>query len=97
MPDFYVDPNEPDPRFPDRPTHPDFALLSNVLQGMDMRAGGGATWAEITGVDIDSLVYAINNRLGTMGIPRDPNVVALYIDAFTAGKLYTEAKQREET
>lgn len=97
--DFYVDPTEPDPQFPGRPTHPDFTVLSHVLQGMDLRAGARASVLDISGVDQASLLYAIKQRLGTLNlvthglIETGPISQALYIDAFTLGKLYAEARR----
>lgn len=96
MDDHYVDPTQPDPQFPNRPTHPDFARLSNVIQGMDMRSGV-ASVPEITGVDDDSLLYAIDMRLQILGqltngaIQNNTLMKALYLDAFALGKLYAEA------
>lgn len=93
----HVDPTERDPRFPDRPTHPHWVRLSNAMQAMDAQADAGTEMSEIIGVDEESLRYGITNRLGILaqvtGGRIDP--LALYIDAFTLGKLYAEAVARE--
>ena len=99
MDDFYVDPTQPDPRFPNRPTHPDFFLLSNVMQGMDLRSGAGASMEEVIEVDGASLVYAIKSRLQVLHqvarqIQIDEDTIAVYVDAFTLGKKFAEAQPR---
>jgi hypothetical protein len=95
--DGYIDPSQPDPRYPDRPTHPDFAVLANVLQGMDLRASVTSIQS-IVEVDETSLLYAIRNRLGILNhvtngkIKPTPLMEVLYLDAFTLGAKYAEAR-----
>lgn len=90
-----------DPRFPDRPTHPDFWRISQVLTMNDGRATeGGQSVPEITAavVDIDSLTYAAKQRAGiacqALGLPTSPGWVAklasVWIDAFVAGATFEQ-------
>lgn len=55
-----------DPRFPDRPSHPDFWALSDIILSMDGGAGeGGETFFERSmseAIDLDSLQYMAKNR-----------------------------------
>lgn len=101
MDDSYVNPEDRDPDFPDRPVHPDFVLMSNVIQGMDMRAGAETDIiGEILQIDGESFLYATSMRLKALsqavGVDLDNSLVsAIYLDAFTAGKLFAEARQRE--
>lgn len=89
----YVDPSKADPRHPDRPTHPDFVRLSNALQTTDARAEAGEPIADILGVDETSLLYVIDNRLTILGLSDNTMLKAVYVDAFTLGMRYAEARQ----
>lgn len=106
--DDYEDPKKRDPRFPDRPTHPDFARLSEVVQDHDIRAERlGVKPTAILGVDEDSFMYFLENRLGIFaqrtGIPVFDNpsmkavLGALYMDAFALGKDYAQAQASDVT
>lgn len=90
----YVDPTQPDPRFPGRPTHPDFVRLSNAVQAMDAAAEAHVKLADLIGCDLDALTYVIQNRLNILNqlglIPPSPYNIGIYIDAFTLGRLYAE-------
>ena len=62
-------PTNPDPAFPDRPAHPDFALLSAISQDLDSditgapRYGGDPyEFARQLGIDVDSVEYLIMNK-----------------------------------
>ena len=105
------DPSKPDPRFPDRPTHPDFIRLSHVVQTHDAMAEGlDVGTFQILGVDEASFLYFVRNRFGILyqqGIAptgtdrahlRDahPFLVALYLDAFALGKAFAESPDTEE-
>jgi hypothetical protein len=83
-----------DPRFPDRPQHPDFWRLSDVVLQLDGQATeGDRTIPEImTGlVDPESLTYVALNRAGLLcqhlGLPESirPALAATWLDAFAAG------------
>lgn len=97
----YVDPRNPDPLFPDRPTHEDFIVLSEAAQSMDYRAEElGEPVDSIVGVDMESLDYFIENRLAILSDRvlvdfSDPLLMALYLDAFTLGKHYAERKRND--
>lgn len=76
--------NDPlhDPRFPDRPQHPDFWRLSEVCLQLDGAATeGGKEIPEITAdlIDMESLDYLTRNRVGllvqALGIPFSPEVI----------------------
>lgn len=61
------DPRERDPRFPDRPTHEDYITLSELVQATDREAEvEHRPIPEIVGVDMPSILYFIENRLGTL-------------------------------
>lgn len=90
-----------DPRFPDRPQHPDFWKLSEIALRLDGKANeGGQTMPEIVTelsvVDLASLEYLALNRAGTallaIGMPLE-NVLqsmlaAAMVDGFTIGVLF---------
>jgi hypothetical protein len=88
-----------DPRFPDRPTHPDYWRISEILLANDGDATeGGKTIPEITAavVDIESLTYVAKQRAGLMcqALGLDPRLAiylsTAWIDAFTAGATFQE-------
>jgi hypothetical protein len=94
----YHDPSRVDPKFPQRPTHEDFQRLSNVVQGMDLRAEAGADIPDIHGLDDQSVNYFIYNRLGVLGEKiganlQTPLMMAIYLDALTVGTLAENARQ----
>lgn len=62
----HMDPRTTDPRFPDRPTHPDFIILSEAVQAIDKKADSGVEVHNIVSgdVDVDSLTYLAQNRAG---------------------------------
>lgn len=95
----YHDPAQRDPRFPNRPTHPDWVRLSNALQEMDARADAGTEMMQIIGnVDEESLRYAVTNRLAILHqvTHGEMDALAVYLDAFTLGKLYAESVARKD-
>jgi len=98
------DPTNPrarDPRFPDRPTHPDFVRLSETVQTHDaMTEELGLTPIQVVGVDEESLMYFMRNRMAiaSQRMHRDlthPRFMALYLDAFALGKAYAESMTGE--
>lgn len=103
-----VDPRERDPRFPNRPQHEDFYLLSEVVQDIDNRAVTEVDPFEMIGIDENSITYLADERCAMAiekmmreGGPGAPGNIAIllkmiYIDAFALGKLYTEKKQSRE-
>lgn len=90
-----------DPRFPDRPTHPDFWRISEILLANDGDATEGRrSIPEIVTavVDVESLTYAAKQRARiaceALGLPTSDGWVAklasVWIDAFTAGATFEQ-------
>jgi hypothetical protein len=86
-----------DPRFPDRPTHPDFWRMSEIILQQDGDATeGGQSVEEIVKetVDMQSLSYFAMQRAGKQlqnaGLPEAlmPVVAATWMDAFLAGATF---------
>lgn len=88
--------NDPlnDPRFPKRPTHPDFWRISEVVLQNDGEADeGNLPLGEIVKdtVDMESLTYFAMQRAGMscqkMGLPESlqPVLGSVWLDAFLAG------------
>jgi hypothetical protein len=90
------DPREIDPRFPDRPQHEDWYLLSEVIQENDAKAEqASADVFGIAGVDQASAIYAIKQRyLRMTAVDRDPAVVGmgLWLDGFAAGVAFNQRR-----
>lgn len=83
-----------DPRFPERPTHPDFWRMSEVILQQDGEADeGGQSVEEIVKdtVDLPSLSYFAMQRAGIQcqrtGLPEAlvPVLASSWMDAFLAG------------
>jgi hypothetical protein len=83
-----------DPRFPGRPTHPDFWRMSEtVLQHDGEATEGDQSMEEIVKdtVDLQSLTYFAMQRAGMscqkMGLPEAlaPALASVWMDAFMAG------------
>lgn len=82
-----------DSRFPDWPTHPDFARLSAAVITNDDRADAGESIPDIFESDEDSLLYMASQRLrhvfgevlDGMSSSRRILLQAIFIDAFTIG------------
>lgn len=89
-----------DPRFPDRPTHPDFWRISEVVLQNDGQATESPkrSMEDIVRdtVDPESLSYFAMQRAGTycqaMGLPESlvPVLGSLWLDAFVAGARYQQ-------
>ena len=93
--------NDPlnDPRVPNRPTHPDFWRISEVLLQNDGQATeGGQSMGEIVKetVDLKSLTYIAQQRGGMacqrMGLPESLSMVlaSTWMDAFMAGARFQQ-------
>jgi hypothetical protein len=93
-----------DPRFPDRPQHPDFwALVSaaNYLDGEALEGGHSAPDILARYCDVNSLQYMAAQRVmrgqQVSGIRLSPQewamVMALYVDGFAMGCRYSEEKK----
>ena len=96
-----------DPRWPNRPQHPDFWRMSEALVEMDQRAEQGEDPFAIARVNQASLVYAAQQRaVRAMNIARrlDPTanganakaMLMLYIDAFTLGREFERRGGHQE-
>ena len=91
-----------DPRFPNRPNHPDFWRMSEIVIEMDRRTEAHPDkFEEIVGeiVDLDSLIYMATQRslrAATLGRATPTSIMvhgtALWIDAFTVGYKFAKAK-----
>lgn len=91
---------------PNRPTHPDFARLSEVVTKMDERSRepGFQVTGDVSGlIDPGSLIYMAAGRvdgfgeaLKAAGIPAhlitEPLASAAWIDGFVAGATFAEQK-----
>lgn len=93
---------EPDPRFPDRPTHPDFAKLSAVICAQDARSeqAGFDLLADLaTVVDPESLRYLAQQRVDRLAVALGewtPTTRAalssVFMDGFMTGARYQKEK-----
>lgn len=96
----YVDPSIPDPNYPDRPDHPDFVLLSNIIQGLDDLADDVPI---ALNVDTESLMYLMRGRIAMMGtiIPKSTpfefQLMAAYAEGLTVGQRLEQARQRDNS
>jgi hypothetical protein len=95
-----------DPRFPNRPNHPDFWLMSQAIVDTDAQSETGQAAPDIMGrlVDVESLTYVAEQRalraaprLETGGLvfrnPQNMSILAgLWIDAFVAGARFQHLK-----
>lgn len=88
-----------DPRFPDRPQHPDFWDIVDVVNQIDGRAiEGRQSLPQILGemdiVDTDSIVYVAKMRalkaIEILALPAglELSLASIFIDAFSAGALF---------
>src|SRR5215467_11149041 len=94
----YSDPREPDPRFPNRPTHPDFAVLSDAIQEIDGSADDGQTVDEILGdvVDVESLMYIVMQqaeRAAPSSIGARTKIGGAMLAGFALGVRFAQQKE----
>lgn len=97
-----------DPRFPNRPDHPDYWQLSEVLVTHDAEMDTGGNFDDAVGryIDLPSLAYAANNqaqmgmqRIGAAGkVVWDSRTVRMlmastFISSFLAGMKYQIRKE----
>lgn len=91
-------------RFPRRPTHPDFWVLSRIIIDQDNRAEGHAVpFEELISqvVDAQSVIYMASQRamrarmLLTSG-PIERRLTSLWLDAFMAGAAFQKAKDERK-
>lgn len=96
-----TDPIHPDPRFPNRPNHPDFMELANLVLEMDDPT---VDVEEHLGfIDEESLTYFVGERLPIlMKAAREhkvdpPNfMMALYIEAMSMGYHLSQRRRGSE-
>lgn len=91
-----------DPRFPNRPTHPDFWLLSQGLIEQDAQSDAGQDQNDLVARYIDpaSIAYMADQRvfsmerlvLGLLPLPIRSAMEALYVDAFIQGVRFARLK-----
>lgn len=106
MSNLFPDAN-PSPEHPNRPDHPDFRMLAQVIQDIDSQADLGVNITDLIGVDFNSLMYIADQRLLRIsGTSRwyesmSPNLKAalltLYADAFTLGASFERARTDPNT
>lgn len=82
-----------DPKFPDRPQHPDFWKLAEVILEMDgiFDESGGDEYFEKflkTEIDPDSIIYMAMQRGMRLKDVVPTSLAALYIEAFLVGRIY---------
>lgn len=98
------DPRKYDERYPNRPKHEHFVILSESAQAHDaMSEQLDINPFEVAGVDEKSFTYFVRNRMGRVSehpsgitIPPSPAIVALYLDAFAIGKAFAERLRENE-
>lgn len=93
-----------DPRFPNRPDHPDFWLISQAVIDADAAADASQDVESVVAplVDMKSLAYMAQQRAGRMvdqlpfaGPAIKSAVGAAWIDAFFAGANYRHLKDTD--
>lgn len=91
-----------DPAFPDRPQHPDFWKLSEIILQLDgMKESSGATVADEISkeVDRDSFLYMLQNRsmmaAELFGLPPEASLTlaAVWMEGFIVGSRFSKRKQ----
>lgn len=94
----------PDREHPDRPDHPDFRLLAETIQDLDMQADAGVDVSQLLDVDLASLTYLADQRLlrvsgttrwyQTLSPKLHIAMIGLYYDAFTLGISFERRRKR---
>lgn len=103
----YVDPG-PDPKFPYRPDHHHFRLISRLIQEMDGDIDGidgidPEVFCSKEGIDLASLLYAAQGRMrltaehmrarGTVVSPSTEIAMsAIHLDGFVLGYLFAVSR-----
>ncbi len=93
-----------DPRYPGRPEHPDFWLISQGLIEQDAQAEGGQAFGRY--VDLASLTYVAeqralrlyqaDRRLVYGAVEVQTRIAAAWMDAFIQGIRFEHLKQQQE-
>lgn len=99
-------PDPTDPRFPDRPTHPDWERLSLAVQTQDMDSDQpDFDFAAYTNslIDVKSMQYLAEQRAGhglenilgirmeELPVPMKAFIVSTFMDGLVAGVLFQKA------
>lgn len=94
MADLFPDAH-PSDEHPDRPDHPDFRMLAEVIQDIDLQADAGVDISQLLDVDLHSLMYIADQRLlrvsgttnwyQTMSPKLHTAMIGLYWDAVSLG------------
>ena len=88
--------------FPDRPNHPDFWMLSTVVQTNDDTVEGGADYENVVSrlIDPESLAYMAWGRARIIARAADirdesalSSLASMFIDGFVAGYAFLQEKQ----
>lgn len=77
-----------------RPDHPDFWLMAEVMQDFDQAADEGADFDRLVGVDTESLFYGATQRSLRIpvGTPVTQHASAAWIDGFVLGMNFQRRK-----
>lgn len=96
-----------DPKFPNRPQHPDFWALAQAVQSLDGYADSGMSFEEVVAtakLDYDSLYYMAQQRslraekLFTHSpAPLSAKLTAQWIDGFMAGLMVGDGRSMVES
>jgi hypothetical protein len=89
-----------DPKFPQRPSHPDFWILARIVADRDMQADLEQPLEEIAqsaGVDMEALLYVAGQRALRAAGPGATRTIkarytAVWMDAFLAGSQFAKEK-----
>lgn len=95
-----VNPSDRDPRFPNRPTHPDFIILSEAVQDNDEMSERNIGFDRVMSqfCDHDSLAYITIERAkflaAHLGLPESmlSTIAGAMIDGFALGVAFERRK-----
>lgn len=82
--------------FPNRPTHPDYWLMAEVVQDLDAAAEDGMSADRIVGdLDMASVAYMASQRvLRAQNLLKGSAMAPLWFDAFVIGVMYQRRKDQ---
>jgi hypothetical protein len=96
--------NMTDPRFPNRPNHPDFWMMSKAVISLDTASDTGVSFADTVGdIDIDSLAYMAQQRalraatILATPVTRESRIMATWLDGFMVGVKFQKLKDDQQT
>lgn len=95
--------------FPNRPDHPDFWLLAEIVQDFDSAADDGTQFDRLVKpiVDVESLTYVAEQRVLRMQMAINPLIAqspaaqsakigGAWIDGFVAGALFQKRRMKSK-